>query len=157
MKVKELAQEIEICALDDTLKKIAGIMIRHDFDAVPIADKENNIVGVVTPNDICAAAARFDRKTSAIKNREVAAEEILICDPQERFDKLLKKMTKRRIKYAGFSSQKGQTIAIISLPKILSRLTDDKKVIKKTFRAMGKISKPLPLVLSEVGFTPKNK
>lgn len=157
MKVKELAQDIEICTLKDNLKKSAGIMQQHDFDAVPIVSSENKLVGVITRNGICEAVAKFDKKTSSIKTEEILVEEILICDSQEKIDKLLKKLSKKHIKYAGFSSQSGKTIAIISLPNILSRFTEDKKLIKKVFRAMEKISKPLPLVLSEVSSIKQEK
>ncbi len=157
MKVKELAQAIEICTLEDNLKKVAEAMQQHDFDAVPLVNKENKVIGVIIPAGLCEAVAKFDRKTSSIKTNEIVLEEILICDPQEKFDKILKKLSKKRIKYAGFSSQDRRSVGIISLPKILSRFTDDKKLIKKVFRAMEKISKPLPLVLSEVSFTAEKK
>jgi CBS domain-containing protein len=157
MKVKELAQDIEICAFDDSLKKIAEIMQQHDFDVVPLVDQNNKLVGVITRDAVCEAAAKFDRKPSAVQASVLASEDLLICDSQEKFEKILKQLSKKRIKYAGFTSQNGKTIAIISLPKILSRATDDKKLLKKVFRAMEKISKPLPLVLSEVGFVPRSK
>ena len=143
--------------MQDNLKKTAGIMKHSDIDAVPILNEANKIVGVVTQNGVCVAVANFDRKNSSIKNSEVEVEEILICEPDEKFDKVLKKLSKKRIKFAGFSSQKDDSVAIISLPKILSRFTDDKKLIKRVFRAMEKINKPLPLVLSEVGLTIQEK
>jgi predicted transcriptional regulator len=157
MKIKELAQKIEICTTQDNLRKTAGIMKQNDIDAVPILNEAKEIVGVVTQTGICEVVANSDRKTSSIKNIEIALEEILICDPDEKFDKILKKLSKKRIKFAGFSSQKDNSVAIISLPKILSRFTDDKKLIKRVFRAMEKINKPLPLVLSEVGLTVQEK
>lgn len=150
MKIKELAQDIEVCTADDNLKKTGEIMLKHDLDAVPFTNKAGEITGVVTQNRICEAIAKFDRKTSSIKNGEISTEEILICQPDEKFDRILKKLSKKRIKYAVFSSQKDNTVAIISLPKILSRFTEDKKTIRRVFRAMEKISKPLPLILSEV-------
>lgn len=151
MKVKELAQTVEICTPNSSIKETAGIMKHHDLDAIPIVDEEGEILGVVTQNAVCEAVAAIDRKTSLIKNSEVLLEEILICEPDEKFDKVLKKLAKNRLKFAGFSSQKDNSIAIISLPKILSRTAIDKKLLKKVFRAMEKINKPLPLVLSEVG------
>jgi len=157
MKVKELAQNVEICVAKDNLKQLAEIMLRHDLDAVPFVNEANEIIGVVTQNGICEALAKFDRKTSSIKAGEISMEEILICDLEEKFDKVLKKLAKKRIKYAVFSSQKDNSVAIISLPKILSRFTDDKKLIKRVFRAMEKISKPLPLVLSEVSLAADEK
>lgn len=157
MKLKELAQDIEICTLNDNLKKAAKIMQQSNFDVVPLVNEENIVVGVITRNNICEAVSKYDRKPSSIKNAEITFEEILICDSQEKVERIFRKLSKKRIKYAGFTSQKGKTIAIISLPKILSRFTDDKKLTKKVFRAMEKISKPLPLVLCEVGVLPKNK
>ena len=157
MKIKELAQKIEICTTQDNLRKTAGIMKHSDIDAIPVLNEENKTVGVITQTGICEAVANFDRKTSSIKNSEIALEEILICDPDEKFDKVLKKLSKKRIKFAGFSSQKDNSVAIISLPKILSRTTSDKKLIKRVFRAMEKINKPLPLILSEVGLTIQEK
>lgn len=157
MKVKELAQIIEICTGNDNVKYLAEIMLKHNLDAVPLVNEANKIVGVITQNGICEAVATFDRKTSSIKISEISPEEVFICEPDDKFDRLLKKLAKKRIKYAVFSSQKGQTIAIISLPKILSRFTDDKKLIKQVFRAMEKINKPLPLVLSEVGLVAQEK
>ena len=157
MKVKELGQSVEICTANDNLKQLAEIMLRHDLDAVPFADEANKIIGVVTQNGICEVLAKLDRKTSSIKVGEISTEEIFICDVDEKFDKVLKKLAKKRIKYAVFSSQKDNSVAIISLPKILSRFSDDKKLIKRVFRAMEKISKPLPLVLSEVGLAADKK
>lgn len=151
MKIKELAQHVEICTTEDNLKKIAAIMKRSEIDAVPLLNEANEIIGVVTQSAVCAAVATLDRKVSSIKNSEIPTEEILICEADEKFDKVLKKLAKKRIKYAGFSSQKDDSIAIISLPKILSRFTEDKKTIKRVFRAMEKINKPLPLILSEIG------
>lgn len=157
MKIKELAQEIEICTMQDSLKKTAEIMKQRDIDAVPVSNEANKVVGVITQAGICEAAAKFDRQTSAIKNSEISLEEILICDADDKFEGVLKKLAKKRIKYAGFSSRKDKSIDIVSLPKILSRFTEEKKLIKRVFRAMEKISKPLPLVLSEVGLAADEK
>lgn len=157
MKIKELAQVVEICTPRNNIKETAEIMRRHDLDAIPLVSEANEISGVITQDGICGAVADFDRKTSSIKNGEVTLEEVLICDEGDKFDKVLKKLSKKRLKYAAFSSQRDNSIAIISLPKILSRTAIDKKLLKRVFRAMEKINKPLPLILSEVGLTVKEK
>lgn len=150
MKLKELAQNLEICTLNDSLKKTAEIMQQSGFDAIPLVNEENEVVGVITKDNICEAIAKFDRKTSLIKNCELAFENVIHCKAKENVSKVFKQLAKKRVKYAVFTSQKDKTIAIISLPNILSRAAVDKKIVKKAFRVMGKINKPLPLILSEV-------
>lgn len=150
MKIKELAQNAQACGLNGNLKQTAKIIETANSDAAVLKNEKNEIIGVITQNAICQAVARFDRKPSMIKNSEITLEEVLICKAQENFSKVLRRLKKKRLKYAVFSSQKDETVAIISLPNILLRFTEDKKTVKKVFRAMEEISKPLPLVLSEI-------
>lgn len=150
MKVKDLAQNTETCGLDDSLKQTAKILAAGGSDAAVLINEKNEIIGVITQNAVCRAIARFDRKASAIKNSEIALENALICKARENFSKILKRLKKKRLKYAVFSSQKDKTVAIISLPNILLNFAEDKKTVRKVFRAMEEISKPLPLVLSEI-------
>lgn len=150
MKVKDLAQNTVACDLKDSLKQTAKRLTDSDLDAAVVKNEKKEIVGVITQNAVCQAIARFDRKPSAVKTDEVAIENVLICKARENFSKILKQLQKKRLKYAVFSSQTDNTVGIISLPNILLRFSEDKKNVKKVFRAMEKINKPLPLVLSEI-------
>lgn len=151
MKVRDLAQNVEICRLSDNLQKTAQILQASGLDAIPLVDEQSNIVGVATQARVCQALAEFDRKPSTIKNSAIKLDEPLICKPQEKFAKILKKLAKKERKYAVFSSQNPNAVAIISLPTLLLRFTEGKKVTKKVFRAMEEINRPRPLVLSEIG------
>lgn len=150
MKIEELAQTIDFCTLQDNLKQAAAIMRSRDSDAVPLVSDENSIIGVLTKENACDAIANLERKASAIRISESDFEEVLLCKPDEKFEKVLKKLAKNRIKYAVSVNRRDKIYAVVSLPKMLSRFSQEKKLMKKVLRAMEKINKPLPLVLHEI-------
>ncbi len=149
-----MTNDVGFCLLTDDLTKAAGVMRQRDCGIVPILDAEKRVVGVITDRDVCIAVASRDCKPSEIKVEELCRENIIVCEPNEKINDVLKKMRKNQIKRLPVTSQSGELVGIISITDILSTTSKNKsknkKLRKKIISTLMEIGKPRPILLQEI-------
>ena len=149
MKVKDVMKtDVGSCSAEDNLMKAAEIMRRRDCGAVPIVDEENRVVGILTDRDICLAVAARNRKASDVKCKElINGEAVVFCAADDKLEDALRRMRKHRIERLPAIGADGELVGILSIGGILPFVRRDKKLKKKVYAALEKISKPRPIVL----------
>jgi CBS domain-containing protein len=151
MKVQDvMTSEVGFCRAEDNLARAANIMWEKDCGAIPIVDAENRIAGMISDRDICIAVATRDCRASEIGVAEFCRENIVACEPDDKLKDVLKKMAKNQIKRLPVISQNRELVGIISVTDILLSSDDDKKSRKAVFSALMEISKPQPILLTEI-------
>ncbi|HEX8639274.1 MAG TPA: CBS domain-containing protein [Pyrinomonadaceae bacterium] len=151
MKVQDvMTAEVGFCRAEDNLANAAHIMWEKDCGAVPILDAENRVAGMITDRDICIALGTRDRRASEIGVGEFCRADTIVCAPDDKLKAVLKKMAKNQIKRLPVVSQSGELIGIISLTDILLTTDEDKKLRKTIVSALTEISKPQPILLTEI-------
>ena len=150
MRVKDVMKtDVGFCSAEDNLMKTAEIMRRRDCGAVPIVDEENRVVGMLTDRDICLAVAARNRKASDVKCKELINGEAIVCAADDKLEDALRKMRKHRIKRLPAIGAGGELIGILSIGDVLPAVRRDKKLKKKVYATLEKISKPRPIMLRE--------
>lgn len=151
MKVQDaMTSDVGFCRSDDNLATAAHIMWEKDCGAVPILDAENRLAGMITDRDVCIAVGTRGKSASEIGVAEFCRENIIACAPDDKLKAALKKMAKNQIKRLPVVSQNGKLIGIISLTDVLLKTDEDKKLRKKIVSALTEISKPQPILLTEI-------
>lgn len=145
-----MTQDVVFCTPEDFLSCAASIMWEKDCGIVPIADEEKRVVGIITDRDICMAVSSRDRKASDIKMQDFTGRKVISCKDSDEIKDALKLMKKNKIKRLPVTSQNGELIGIISLTDILFAAEKNKKLQKRILSTLIEISKPNPIVLSEV-------
>ncbi len=84
MKIAEImTRDVHTCSPSDTLATAAQIMWENDCGAVPVVDRENRVVGMITDRDVAMAA---QLQGVALHDSSVAsamARDIKTCSPQD--------------------------------------------------------------------------
>ena len=151
MKVQDvMTREVGFCRAEDSLAIAANIMWEKDCGAVPIVDAGNRVAGIITDRDICIAVGTRDCRTSEIRTAEFCREDVIACAPDDKLKNALKKMAKNQVKRMPVVSQSGELVGIISLTDIILTTDDDKKLRKTAVFALMEISKPRPILLTEI-------
>ena len=151
MKVQDvMTGEVGFCRAEDNLAVAANIMWEKDCGAVPIVDAGNRIAGIITDRDICIAVGTRDCRASEIAAAEFCREDVIACAPDDKLKNALKKMAKNQIKRLPVVSQNRELIGIISLTDVLLKTDEDKKLRKTIVSALTEISKPQPILLTEI-------
>lgn len=155
MRVKDVMKtDVGFCSAEDNLMKTADIMRRLDCGVVPIVDEERRVVGMLTDRDICLAVAARNRKASDVKCKElINGEAVISCAADDKLEDALRKMRKNQIKRLAAVGEGGELVGILSVADVLPAVRRDKKLKKKVYATLEKISKPRPIVLREVSRT----
>jgi len=84
MKVRDLmAYEVAACRPTDSLNIAAHLMWEYDCGCVPVVDRENVVVGIVTDRDICMGAYTQGRSLHVISVQEVMGRPVISCEPDD--------------------------------------------------------------------------
>ena len=151
MKVQDvMTAEVGFCRIEDNLAAAANIMWTKDCGAVPVLDAENRVAGIITDRDVCIALGTRDCRAAEIGVAEFCRENTIVCAPGDKLKDALKKMAKNQIKRLPVVSQSGELVGIISLTDVLLTTDEDKKLRKTVVFALTEISKPQPILLTEI-------
>ena len=153
MRVKDVMKtDIGFCSAEDNLMKTAEIMRRRDCSVVPIIDERNRVVGMLTDRDICLVVAARNRKASDVKCKElINGEAIVSCAADDKLEDALRKMRKHRIERLAAIGAGGEFVGVLSIGDVMPAVRRDKKLKKKVYATLEKISRPRPIVLRERG------
>jgi CBS domain-containing protein len=67
------------CRPSDTLSVAAQAMWDHDCGAIPVANDDGRLVGIITDRDICMATYTKGRAPQTISVKEVMAKDVTSC------------------------------------------------------------------------------
>lgn len=142
---------VGFCSAADNLMKAAEIMRRRECGAVPIVDERNRVVGMLTDRDVCLAVAARNRKASDVKCSELinGCKTVVFCAAEDKLEDALRKMRKHQIDRLAAIGAGGELVGILSIGDVLPAARRDKKLKKKIYATLEKISKPRPIVLRE--------
>ena len=113
-KIRELMTENpRRVSPDDTIQDAAKIMRDEDTGVVPITDRDNTVVGVITDRDIVIRAVAEGRDESTVV-REIASKDIVTVDPQQDLDEALRLMAQHQVRRLPVVEEDGKLVGIVS-------------------------------------------
>jgi len=150
MKVKDVMKtDVGFCMTDDSLMKCADIMRSRDCGVVPILNREEKLVGMLTDRDLCLAIVARNRKASDVSCGELLSGRVITCSSDDKLEDALKRMRKYRIKRLPAVGKDGKLAGIFSITDVLLSIRKDKSLKKKAQATLKMIFKPRPIVLRE--------
>lgn len=131
MKVKDLmkAGTIEYCSPETKLANATKIMKDANLGALPVVDKDQKVIGIITDRDICLSLATKTKKNSS----ELSVKEVL---PQSKVHTIksddnitdaLKEMRKNKIGRLPVTNSEGKLKGMISINTLLSHALTEKE------------------------------
>jgi CBS domain-containing protein len=80
MRIRELMNKPAVtCSPGDSLRVAAQAMLEHDCGAVPVADGDGRLVGIITDRDICMAAYTRKEAPELLRVADVMAKRVSSC------------------------------------------------------------------------------
>lgn len=163
MKVWELMEgEVASCAPSDSLNVAARIMWERDCGCVPVVDRNNVVVGIVTDRDVCMGAYTQGRSLHLIQVQDVMARSVVSCDSNDDLvaaEKLMRDNKVRRLPVVGTG---GKLAGVISLSDIAREADRERRagggrLIRSTEVAeiLGAVSEPRPHAVAPIPFAPE--
>lgn len=131
MKVKELMnnQPVKTCNPETVLSNATLLMKESNRGALPVLDKEQKVVGIITDRDVCLALAENPGKTpSSILVKDVMkSTKIHTIQPETSVIDALKEMRKYKIGRLPVTAKDGTLKGMISVNTILSNAIEENK------------------------------
>lgn len=163
MKVWELMErEVASCAPTDSLNAAARIMWEHDCGCVPVVDRNNVVVGMITDRDVCMAAYTQGRSLHVIQVQDVMARPVVTCEPEDELLTAEKLMRDNKVRRLAVRGADGKLAGVISLSDFAleaerERRAGGARIIRSTEVAeiLGAVCQPRPHAVAPIPFAPE--
>ena len=163
MKIWELMErEVASCAPTDSLNVAARIMWERDCGCVPVVDRNNTVVGMVTDRDICMGAYTQGRSLHLIQVQDVMARPVVSCELEDDLATVEKLMRDNKIRRVPVCDANRKLVGVVSLSDIAmeserERRAGKDRLIRSTEVAeiLGAVSQPRPYAAASTTFAPE--
>jgi CBS domain-containing protein len=163
MKIWELMErKVASCAPTDSLILPARIMWERDCGCVPVVDRNNLVVGMITDRDVCMAAYTQGRSLDVIRVQDAMATPVVSCAPADDLATAEDLMRDNRVRRLPVCEADGTLAGVISLSDIAmeserERRESEPRLIRSTQVAeiLGAVSKPRAHAMSTTTFGPE--
>jgi len=163
MKIWELMErEVASCAPTDSLNVAARIMWERDCGCVPVVDRNNTVVGIVTDRDICMGAYTQGRSLHLIQVQDVMAKPVVSCELEDDLATVEKLMRDNKIRRVPVCDANRKLVGVVPLRDIAveserERRAGKDRLIRSTEVAeiLGAVSQPRPYAVTSTTFAPE--
>lgn len=116
MKVRDImTADVSSCQPETDLAAAAKTMWDRDCGILPVVMSHGRVIGMITDRDICMAVATKGRTADRIAVREVAAENVYSCLPDDEVTAALETMKRRQIRRLAVIDEQGHLKGILSM------------------------------------------
>ncbi len=131
MKVKELmTTDVKSCPGYSTLKTAAQTMWEHDIGCVPIVDKENHVIGILTDRDISMSAYFQGLPLTGALVTSAMSKEVFSCRPEDDIAAAEKLMREKQVRRLPVVDTQGRLVGVISLNDIAREAAQEAEMRK---------------------------
>jgi CBS domain-containing protein len=122
MQVKDvMTRSVRTCRPGTNLAEAVREMWEGDCGVLPVIGDEGRVAGVITDRDICIAVATRGRTADRIAVREVVADYVCTCLPEDDVAAALRAMEQHKVRRLPVINTEGQLQGILSLNDIVTR------------------------------------
>ncbi len=116
MKVKELmTTEAKSCREYSTLNTAAQIMWDHDVGCIPVVDRENRVIGILTDRDICMSAYLQGVPLTGALVTSAMSKQVFSCRPEDEIATAAKLMREKQLHRLPVIDEQGRLVGILSV------------------------------------------
>jgi uncharacterized protein (DUF39 family)/CBS domain-containing protein len=99
---------------EDSIDKVASILVSKEIDQVPITDEKNRLVGIITSWDITKAVA-----TGRKKPKDIMTKSVITAAEDEYIDVVARRFDKHRINATPVVNKENKLIGIVTVSDII--------------------------------------
>ena len=119
MKISEvMTRAVKSCSIDDNLVIAVERMWHANCGILPVIDRDDAVVGVISDRDICLALGTRNELASELHVDEVFKKKLFSCAPDDSLQTALDIMGESRVRRLPVLDDKGKLVGIISLDDI---------------------------------------
>lgn len=119
MKVNEcMSQNVCYCTPDATIRDAAKLMCDNHIGCIPVCDKNQSLVGVLTDRDIILRSIACDKDVSKTPVSECMTTKVHSCQTEATVDEATKLMSDFQIRRIPVVMQNNKVIGIVTLGDI---------------------------------------
>lgn len=121
MKVKDLIRsdaKLITVRPEDTVETTAMVLSSNNIGAMPVRNKDGNLVGMVSERDIVRGFARKGIKVMELKVAQLMTTSVITCGPNDMVRDVANVMIQRNIRHLPVLED-GELIAMISLRDVM--------------------------------------
>ena len=114
------------CRSEESLKTAAHIMWECDIGSIPVVDREQRVVGMITDRDICMAAHFQDRPLSEIQVQQVMASKIVACRPDDDVKTAERLMRDNQVRRVPVIDRDGHLLGLMTVNDLARKAASDR-------------------------------
>lgn len=139
MKVKE-CMENDICYLnpENTVWECAKLMSENHIGCVPICDKQNNIVGLVTDRDVILRSIACDKDVKTTPVSEIMTTNVCYCNWETEIKDAEELMSINQIRRLPIVDNNNKMIGIVTLGDLAKNTNVNKSGVTNTLETICK-------------------
>jgi CBS domain-containing protein len=111
----------------DQVATAVQVLAQHRIGALAVEDEWQKLVGVFSERDLVNALARHGPGALSFEVRELMSSPVITCQPGDRIDAMLAKMTRNKIRHLPVV-EAGELIGIISIGDLIKHRLDAKEL-----------------------------
>ena len=128
MKVSDImTKELIVVNPDDTILETAKLMKHHNIGCIPVVEKGNKVLGVITDRDIVMNMAKFNSDPANTCAKEIASDVVYRIKPDADIKYALDMMQKQRIRRLAVIENE-QLVGMLSIGDIAVRTSFNMEV-----------------------------
>ena len=114
------------CSGDTTLDRVAQLMVKNNCGEIPIVDRGNRPIGVVTDRDIVCRVVAKGKNPTAVTAGECMTEPVVVVNEDTKLEDVLAVMEENQIRRVPVVDGSGCCCGIISQADVALCATDTK-------------------------------
>lgn len=107
------------CRPEDTIDAAAALLYGNHIGALPVRDREGELVGVISERDVMCGFAVHGSYVQHLRVGELMTRDVVTCAPTESISKAMQKMRQHSIRHLPVVDD-GKLVGIISLRDMLA-------------------------------------
>lgn len=112
---------------DNMLVDAMELFFSKRIGSLLVVDDDENIMGIVAPNDALKAVYKHTEKVSTLKVGDVMTRDVIVATPDDKIDYLLAIMTENRIRHIPIIDE-GKLVGMVSTGDVVKAQVRDEAV-----------------------------
>lgn len=119
-----MVRHVHTCRPEDSLADAARILREMDCGCLPIVDRLDTVIGILTDRDICMVAGDADEGLDRIRVSSLKRRPVITCSPDDDEIRVLELMDSNRVRRLPVVNSGGGLLGIVSLGNLAGLVTD---------------------------------
>jgi len=126
------------CAPGATLENAAQLMAERNIGALPVTDREERLVGMISERDVSRAVATRGAATAALKVEDCMTRDVVTCQSQDTVRGAMMAMSRRGVRHLPVVDG-GKLMGVISQRDVLGALLEDAQLEVGVLRDVARV------------------